>query len=150
MADPLVTFYENDNATVMNSGNPLAFGNVVQGQTKTPPDSGQYPFHVWNDKGGGSRATMTSVEIGILDITGGTVGEHVTGKYCELKSNGASGCTDDAQASFTAVGGTTKLAVGDIPANACRKIYARIVCPAGATQGLDLAMTFEIWYTFTP
>jgi hypothetical protein len=151
MADPIISFYESDNITVMNAGNPLAFGNIAQGQTKTPTDSEQYPFHVWNDKGGGGSATMTGVEIGMLDVTGGAVGEHITGKYYEMKSNGSSGCADDAQSDFTAVGGTgNKLALGDIPANACRKIYVRLAFPAGGTQGLNMAGTVTIWYNFTP
>lgn len=140
MADPIPTFYDQNGAQIL-AANPLDFGNLVKGVVTELPAS-QFPFLLWNDKGGGSAAKMTGVSITILDATGGTEGECINGTvgngelpFFLAKSLGSSGCPDDGQAEWTRVGGARVLEVGDIPANASRSIYLKIDTPTDATVG---------------
>jgi len=162
MADPVVSFYENDSTagggTVMNAGNPLSFGSVSRGTTRVP-GSDQSPLHVWNDKAGVcSSVDMESVRIGFTDASGGLTGEAINGTtlngsepFFEARSAGSSGCPDDAQTEWTRVGGTHYLDVGDIPSNSRRSIYVRAAVPVDASVGANaLACRLIVDYTFEP
>ena len=155
MSAPVVGWYEKDDATVINAANKLAFGNITAGATATPSAVGQSPLHLWNDKGGGAAATMTAVQVGFKNSSGGDTGEYIAGTtlngnvpFFQAKSYGSTGCADDAQSGYTAVGGTTWLSVGNIPANACRWLYLQFGVPADASNGLNLAgrPIVSYWY----
>lgn len=147
--DPVPSFYENDSTpsggTIINSGNQVAFGSATKGSVAAPTRSGQTPFHLWNDKNGGSAKTMKSVTLTVKDSSGGNTGQFISGTsmnsnkpFFEMRSQGSSGCPDDAQASFKPVGGTIALAIGDIPPNSRRSIYVQCNVPADATSGAGL------------
>ena len=155
MSAPVVGWYEKDDITVINAANKLAFGTVTAGATAVPTRNGQVPFHLWNDKGGGSAVTMTSVTLGFKNASGGDTGEYIAGTtlngnvpFFQARSYGSTACPDDAQSSYTAIGGTTYLSIGDIPANACRWVYLQCALPVDASDGLDLAgrMQVSYWY----
>lgn len=143
MADPVLEFYEDDGFTIIDAGNPLSFGLVSKGGIALPSKEAQSPIQIWNDKGGGAGSVeMQDVKIGVKDSLGGNTGEFILGTalngntpFMEVRSDGATGTTDDAQGVFEAVGGDTYRDIGNIPANAGRDIYLRMNIPADATVG---------------
>lgn len=159
MADPVPSLYENDSTpsggTVINAGNPIAFGNVPKGTASEPSDSGKYPIHLWNDKGGSAGSVdMKQVKIGVKNSLGGNAGEFISGTvlngnqpFFEAKSSGAYGITDDAQSAFTRIGGDTFLDVGDIPSNCRRSILVKLNVAPDATVGSQVPQ-LVVDYTF--
>ena len=149
MPTPVVGFYESiaggdPGSKVMNGSNPLAFGTVDAGTSSNVPASGlHFPFWIWNDKGGGAgSSTMTSVTLTVKDNGGGDTGQIIVGTpgngynpWLEAESVSASGCSPDSQAVYTHIGGTTTLAIGSIPTDACRQIYSRIDAPSDGAPG---------------
>jgi len=160
MPDPVPSFYENDSTpsggTVINGGNPIAFGNITRGLIGTPTDAQQLPIHVWNDKNVGTAKTMEQVKVGVKDTSGGNVGDFIDGTvlngnapFYEAKSDGSLNCPGDGQLVYTPIGGTHMLAVGDIPANARRHLWIQCNVPADALAG-SLDALFVVDYTFVP
>lgn len=162
MADPIPSFYENNDTDVLHPGNVIAFGSVSKGSIYEPTDGEKRPIHLWNDKGGGSADTMETVQIGAKSVAGGDVASFIQGTalngnvpVTEVRSNGAAhfGSTpisDDAQASYTPVGGLTYLSIGDIPANAYRSLDFRVNLPADFPSGAnELDGKLVVEYTFT-
>lgn len=158
--DPIVSFYDNDSTptggTVIDNSNPIAFGVVNRSTTGTPSNTLQSPFHLWNDKNGGTAKTMKSVKIGVKDSSGGNTGQFISGTagngnipFFSAKSQGSSGCPDDGQVAYTVIGGANYLSVGDIPANARRSIWLQCSVPADATSGSALLGSIVVVeYTF--
>jgi len=160
MAEPAPGFYQNNSTpstgTSLNDLNRVDFGVAVRASIVNPLSPLNFPFHLWNDKAGGTRPTMEDVEILIKNLAGGDTGERLVGTagngfvpFFEVKSSGSFGCPDDAQASFTPVGALDTLIVGNIPANARRSIHVRINLPADASNG-SLSSLIIVDYTFTP
>jgi hypothetical protein len=140
MADPCPQFYDNDDATLIDSANKINFGNISKGTISEPLDDKKRPIHLWNRKGSTLAVDMLEVKIGVKDNGGGNTGEFISGTVqngyqpvFEARSDGSQGITDDAQSSWTRVGGDTFLNIGDIPTNARRSIYVRINLPPDAT-----------------
>lgn len=157
--NPAPAFYENAADVVIDNGNPIQFPtNVSKGDIQAPPDAGQFPIYLWNDKAGGSAAKMEAVKIGVKDSSGTNTGEFITGTalngskpFYEVRSYGAQGCVDDAQVDYQPVGGNTYRSIGDIPANARRHIWIRANVPADATSGAQkLNGLLVVDYAFTP
>jgi hypothetical protein len=160
MPDPVPSFYENDSTppagTVINGGNPIAYGNITRGLVGVPTDAQQLPIHLWNDKNVGTAKTMEQVKIGVKDSLGGNSGFFIAGTalngnkpFYEAKSTGALNCPDDAQLTYSPIGGVTMLLVGDIPANARRHIWIQCNVPADSVAG-SLNALFVVDYTFVP
>lgn len=159
MADPVVTFYENDSTpgggTIINGGNPISWGNVSKGTTEDPTDAQKFPFHLWNDKGGGAGSNeMKNVRVGIKNQNGGNSGEFVLGTalngnqpYVGMRSDGAYGVTDDAQATYQRIGGNTFRNIGNIPSNCRRSIWLQLNLAPDAAVGQQQPM-LVVDYTF--
>jgi len=159
MADPLPGFYENDSTPLsgaaLNDLNPVDFGPLPLGEVSQPQDSKHRPLHLWNDKGGGARKTMETVELALKDSLGGDTGQFIAGTagngfvpFYEVRSSGAAGCQDDAETLWSKVGGLIEHLIGDIPAGARRSIWLRCEVPLDATG--DLTGLLVVNYTFTP
>lgn len=152
MADPVIEFYETDDTTLItNSGaNPLAFplDLVVGDSDNIPIDAAQYPFHLWNDIGGGASADQAiNIKIFLKDQSGGNTGQFVNGTagngntpFYKARSFGAFGAVDDNQVVFTPIGGTNFLAIGNIASNQNRSIFVNLDIPADADEstGTDI------------
>ncbi|MGR3311131.1 MAG: hypothetical protein ACUZ77_10185, partial [Candidatus Brocadiales bacterium] len=101
-------------------------------------------LHLWNSKNDASNLTMTNCKLTTRLSNGTYTGgideegqEAIDEKWFEVKSDGVTGAdiTDDAQASFTAIGGDpdvggNALSIGDIPPNNARHIHLRVNVPA--------------------
>ncbi|MCW8133128.1 MAG: hypothetical protein KIS92_22475 [Planctomycetota bacterium] len=159
MSNPAPSLYENAADVEINDGNPIVFpAGISKGSIVSPSNPVQVPLHLWNDKGGGSAALMENVKLGVKDASGTSEGQFIDGTplngnqpFYEVRSYGAQGCVDDAQAGYQAVGGDTYRNIGNIPANARRNIWVRVNVPADADSGdgiLDGLLVVD--YTFTP
>ena len=151
MVDPLIRFYEQDDATLItNSGvNPLSFSASgspldVGASNLSPIASGHFPMHLWNDKDGSLGSDeATNIKIFIKDSTGGNTGKFISSTvlngslpFYKIRSFGSFGASDDLQSEYTKVGGTTYLAIGDIASNQRRSIWALLDLPADAVNEL--------------
>src|SRR3990170_1920112 len=63
----------------LNDLNPVDFGPLPLGEVSQPQDSKHRPLHLWNDKGGGARKTMETVELALKDSLGGDTGQFIAG-----------------------------------------------------------------------
>jgi len=155
MADPVPEFYESDQTTVVNAGNPIAFGNVGPAESAVPTDSAKTPIWIYNQKGGTTAETMTDVKLTFRNSVGGNTGELFEGTagnsnvpMTEARSDGSVGAADDAQASFTPIGGTTQLSIGNLAAGQGRAIYLQVNLPGDVAAQVPPSGFFEINYTF--
>lgn len=131
---PLVEIYNVTDGAVIDL---LALGLLKSGET-----SAEFILHIWN----GKDETDPSLQMGKVYITASLADSAYSGgddadgsefmneKWLEVKSNGVSGSniTDDAQASFTPVGGmaeTGGLSIGPIPQGAARHLHCRVNIP---------------------
>jgi len=149
MTAPVVTFYENDSTpgggTQIDGGNPIAFGNVSKGTASFAVGEQMTPFHLWNDKGGGAgSADMKNVRVGIKNTLGGNTGEFIEGTvlngnqpFIGVRSDGAYGTTDDAQAPYESIGGNTFRNIGDIPGNCRRSLWLQLNVAPDAAVGQE-------------
>jgi hypothetical protein len=160
MAEPAPGFYQNNSSpstgTPLNDLSPVNFGLVPRASIVNPLAALNFPFHLWNDKGGGILPKMEDVEILIKNPAGGDTGQILVGTagngnlpFYEVKSSGSLGCNDDAQSDFSPVGALVALAIGDIPANARRSLHVRMNLPYDAANG-SLSALIIVDYTFTP
>jgi hypothetical protein len=115
-------------------------------------------LHLWNSKEDASNLTMTNCQLttrlpnGLY--TGGTDEEGqeaIDEKWFEVKSDGVTGAdiTDDAQASFTAIGGDPSvggnaLSIGDIKVNNARHIHVKVNVPGSPTTVFSTFPEFVI------
>ena len=151
MSNPAPGFSTNSDAALPS----VAFPLCTRGTITDLPDAATFPLHLWNDKGGGSAASMQTVKVGVRDVSGTSLDVVVTGTelngyspMIECRSYGAQGCADDAQADWTPIGGDDVLAIGDIPANARRALYFRMNVPADAPAVTMGAFKLFVDYTF--
>ena len=104
-------------------------------------------IHLWSSKDDPIGGVATNIKISVACSNGLFTGqdngigqECVTEQWLEVKSNGVvgSGITDDAQATYTPIGGgftgSKYLSVGNIPANTARKLFIRLNIPASITS----------------
>lgn len=145
MPAPSFAFYEDDSnslgaGTVINNGNPVAFGNVSVGANGVPIDIHQRRIHVWNDKGGIINSdTATGVLVYCVNVSdpthrafaGTALNGHVS--IIEARSVDAFGCPADAQSVWTPIGPSQLLSVGDMPRNSRRGIEFRVKPPVDYT-----------------
>lgn len=111
MAAPVVTFYEDDDATELNNSNPLDFGTVDAATT-----SDEIEFHIHNNKGGSSAVSdMENVRItevtknGLSSGDGAANGEEmVEDKWALVRS------ITNEEVTSTAVGGATTHTLANI------------------------------------
>jgi hypothetical protein len=150
MGNPVPSFTKNTDAALAA----IAFPSSPRGSITDLPDANSFPLHIWNDKGGGSAASMQTVKVGVRDVTGTNNDLVITGTalngyapMIECRSYGAQGCSDDSQAAWTPIGGDTMLDIGDIPANARRALYLRMNVPADA-PGVN-AGSFKLFVDYT-
>ncbi|GMT43063.1 MAG: hypothetical protein IEMM0002_1474 [bacterium] len=132
---PVVEIYDVTDGAVIDL---LSMGLMKSGEI-----SAEFILHLWNGKGGSDPALqMKDVYITASLADGSYSGgadadgnEFITEKWLEVKSSGVTGSNivDDAQASFTPVGGepsTGGLAIGPIPSDAARHLHCRVNLPA--------------------
>ena len=147
--DPVITFMESDGSisggTEVDSGNPVAIGEVARGNTGTPTDAQQTYVQVWNDRDGAAASDEAiNVSISVVHISGdanhaaflGTA-ENGFNSIIEARSAGSIDCSDDAQSSWTPVGPAQLLDIGNIPRQAARFIFLR-VRPPSDMDSIDL------------
>lgn len=132
---PLVEIYDVTDGAVIDL---LALGLLKSGET-----SAEFILHLWN----GKDETDPALQMGAVYITASLADsaysggydadgkEFINEKWLEVKSSGVSGSniTDDAQASFTPVGGVAGsggLSVGSIPQGSARHLYCRVNIPS--------------------
>lgn len=121
-------FYDSTDKQIINE---LVFPTQIKGQV-TPT---VLTLHLWNRKGKVCDYTATGIKLYIVNAlkltTGGTDyqgQEIVDEKLIQARSNGVvgTGIIDDAQVAYTAIGGNTYLAIGDIPVNCARVIQIKL------------------------
>lgn len=97
-------------------------------------------LHLWNRRNGVSDFTATDIEISCVSydktITSNTDykgWEIINENLMECKSAGVvgTGIIDDNNSSYTAIGKTAHLHLGDIPVNCARKIFFRLKTISG-------------------
>jgi hypothetical protein len=130
MADPVVSYYENDDTTQLNDANPEDFGNVIMGHS-----SAEKEIHIWNDKGAVAGSTpMYNTRIKIVTETGLDNGDSLE-NGSELAGNqwikGKS--VTNADAEYTLLGNAAILTLGEIDANSFHSIKLQEVVPDDAT-----------------
>jgi hypothetical protein len=123
----LVFLDKNDELSIWGLNFPVQFLNPT-----SPPS---IELHLWNRKGETIDKIAENIEITVLNYGKTSVGdteyhgqEIVDDTLIQARSNGivGSGIIDDAQSSWTAIGGSTVLSVGDIPIGCARKIFFRL------------------------
>lgn len=132
---PLVEIYDVADGAVIDL---LALGLLMSGET-----SAEFILHLWN----GKDESTPSLQMGAVYITASLANsaysggddadgeEFINEKWLEVKSSGVSGSniTDDAQASFTPIGGVAVsggLLVGPIPQGSARHLHCRVNIPS--------------------
>ena len=109
-------------------------------QALEPTDPPEVTIHLWNNKGGSCEKSASDIFISVVNadknISGGSNYEGqeiIDDDLVQAKSDGVegSGIVDDAQASWTPIGKTSYLSVGNIPTNCARKIHFRLMSEAG-------------------
>ncbi|MBZ2166289.1 hypothetical protein [Methanobacterium spitsbergense] len=149
MADPVVSYYEEDNIVELNISNPEDFGDVIMGHSSDPQ-----VIHIWNDKGSGAGSTpMYNTRIKIVTETGLDSGdtlengrEVVQNKWIDGKS------ITNEDVSYTELGGVTTLALGTINANSFHAIELIENVPSDATSvppNGDIAFKLYVLYDLT-
>ena len=152
MADPVIEFYESDDVTLITNDatNPISFGTglSVGSNNNEPTDAAQFPFHLWNDNGGGAGADQAiNIKIFVKDENGGNTGQFVLGTagngntpFYKARSFGSFGAVDDNQVNFTPIGGSTFLSIGNMSSNQNRHIFVALDIPADAAEsaGIDI------------
>jgi hypothetical protein len=146
MADPVVSYYESDDTTELNTANPEDFGNIIMGQESDPK-----VIHIWNDKGGGAGSTtMYNVRIKIVTATGLDSGdtlangqELVEDQWIEGKS------ITNNDVSYVPLGNGATLELGNIAANAFHSIELKEIVPSDATSVPPSGdITFELYVLY--
>jgi len=113
----------------------ISFGDCDAGTFK--PDTNGLEIHLWNDRDGEGRDTMTPVRIAVRDPDGGVDEVWTKQKWIEIKSNGVGGgdgIEDDAMTAFIKVGPNYNLCLGDIPKERYRKLFVRLHTPTDAEE----------------
>ena len=109
-------------------------------QTKGMASPPELELHLWNRKDKTSEFTATELEVSCVTydktITSNTDykgWEIINENLVECKSFGVvgTGIVDDANSSFTPIGKTAHLHLGDIPVNCARKIFFRLKTISG-------------------
>jgi len=146
MADPIPEFYEQDDVTLITNDatNPLSWGSGldVGSDDLEPTDGDKFPMHLWNDKGaGGGSDEMVNVKLTVKDQNGGNTGQFVLGTvgngntpFYKARSFGSFGAVDDLQTSYTPIGGSTFLSIGNIASNQRRDIWVLLDIPPDAVN----------------
>lgn len=143
----------NDNPAIVGwyDANDVIKSSLVLRNLLENAISNTVELHLWNSKEIGVGVAMFNCKLTARlsngQFSGGTITqgqEVVDGKWIEAKSNGVSGTgiTDDAQTSFTPIGGDPAtpgnfLAIGDIPANCARHIHIRVNVPTDPTTSFS-------------
>ena len=140
MGLPNLVLYNSADTTIVTS---WAVGIVQAGQS-----SAELILWLWNNKSGTLADTALNVAVNVRDSNGAYIEQTVAEKWVQAKSNGinnpdsVAGFTDDLQTSFQAIGAGSPLKIGHIPNNCARKLFFKVVVPAGAgTQtGLEYSV----------
>lgn len=118
---------KNDEYGIWGMNFPVQFLN--------PADPPAIELHLWNHKGDTIDKVAENIQITVLNYGKTSTGdteyngqEIVDDTLIQARSNGVvgSGIVDDAQASWTAIGGGASLSIGDIPIGCARKILFRL------------------------
>ncbi|GAI71016.1 unnamed protein product, partial [marine sediment metagenome] len=113
----------------------ISFGDCDAG--KFWPNANGLEIHLWNDRDGEGRDTMTSVRIAVRDPDGGADEVWTKQKWIEIKSNGVGGgdgIEDDAMTAFVKVGPNYNLCLGDVPKERYRILFVRLHTPTDAEE----------------
>lgn len=141
---PVITIWEDDSVTPIDSGNPLALGMADKG-TITPTVT----FHIWNGKGDPSVDTAVAPKLYVTNGSGdasllfaGTeTNEHRS--MVEARSCQASGIAGDMQEAWTPISPTSLLTLGDMPGNTMREIEIRLNVPPDAPDVPNVSFTLR-------
>ena len=147
MADPVVSYYESNDTTELNTGNPEDFGNIIMGQASDPK-----VIHIWNDKGGVAGSTpMYNVRVKIVTATGLESGDTLANGQ-ELVSDQWIGCkslTPTEDELYTLLGDGAILELGTIEADAFHSIELVETVPSDATSIPPSGdVTFELYVLY--
>lgn len=109
MSEPVVSFYEDDDASQITSGNPLNLGSVGAGEMGSV-----IQLNVWNNKGGSSDvADMTDVKVTTVTNNGYYTGDTVAnGK--EVVENQYIMAREKEVGEFSSIGGSTVKDIGNV------------------------------------
>ena len=120
----------------------ILYGISFPTQLLNPTTPAELELHLWNNKGESCAKLASNVRISVVNANKTTSGgtnytgqEIIDNNLIQAKSDGIVGSeiVDDAQSTFTAIGKTSYLSVGDIPVNCARKIFLKLQSEAGTT-----------------
>ncbi len=152
---PMVEIYDVADSAVIDL---LAMGLLKSGEI-----SAEFILHLWNGKGENDpslqmekvRITASLVDSSYFGGDDPDGAEFINEKWLEVKSSGVSGSniTDDAQASFTPVGGiaeTGGLSIGPVPQGAARHLHCRVNIPQKVSTLYNCRPRLVVTYNSEP
>ncbi|MBZ2167018.1 hypothetical protein [Methanobacterium spitsbergense] len=149
MADPVVSFYKEDDITELNDLNPEDHGSAIIGSESEPQI-----IHIWNDKEAVAGSTpMYNVKIKVVtELLGDSGGENADGAELVEESWGYIKSITNEDVEYTQIGAGTEFIIGEIDSDNFVSIELKIDVPSDATPIVpdgDIRFKLAVIYDLT-